>query len=506
MQWPRSSGILLHMTSLPGGHGIGDLGPMAREFADWLAEGRQKFWQMLPLGPTGYGDSPYQTLSAFAGNTLLVSLDDLVRDGLLEAGDLAESPANSEFTSFEQAAAFKLPRLSRAFNRFERGQAEFLRDELEEFVAKNAWWLEDYAFFSALKRENGQRAWIEWPRPIRLRDNAALNEARERLRNEIAQERFAQFLFLRQWGALRDYCHARAIRLMGDLPIYVAHDSADVWSHRDLFLLDEQGRATQLAGVPPDYFSATGQLWGNPIYDWPRHEANGFAWWIERVRATLAQFDYIRIDHFRGFEAYWAVPGGDTTAQRGQWVKAPGRELFEALQNALGKLPVLAENLGVITAEVEALRIAFQLPGMAILQFAFGADPQAPCFKPHNYTFDRIAYTGTHDNDTVMGWWQRREATATETKQDIRKQHEYAALYLGIREGDEANWAFIRALMASVATVAIFPMQDVLGLGTESRMNYPGTSSGNWRWRMLESELRSADAHRLRQVAETFDR
>jgi 4-alpha-glucanotransferase len=295
---------------------------------------------------------------------------------------------------------------------------------------------------------------------------------------------------------------------MGDLPIYVAHDSADVWSHPEMFLLNEDGSAKSVAGVPPDYFSATGQLWGNPIYDWQKHRDTGFVWWIERVRASLQQFDLIRVDHFRGFEAYWEVPGGDKTAENGKWVKAPGRELFTALQQALGPLPVLAENLGVITAEVEGLRTSFDLPGMAILQFAFGADPQAPYFKPHNYTHDRVAYTGTHDNDTVMGWWNRREATATESAEDIAEQHENARRYLrtDCEGGEEVNWAFIRALMASVASAVVFPMQDVLGLGTEARMNYPGTASGNWRWRMRNGQMREVDAARLRALSEIYDR
>ena len=534
MQWPRSSGVLLHVTSLPGQYGIGDLGPEARRFAEWLAAGKQTMWQMLPLAPTGYGDSPYQALSAFAGNTLLISIEDLVRDGLLDRSDLETAPQFSEgAVDFEAVKRFKLPLLRKAHERFcgltsfnanHRGQDELVGAEYVQFEQESAAWLEEYALFAALKAAHGQRAWVEWERPLRKREDSALAQAREQLRDEIEVEKFAQFIFARQWKALREYCRERGVRLMGDLPIYVAHDSADVWTHPELFLLDEEGRARVVAGVPPDYFSATGQLWGNPIYDWERHEESGFRWWIARVRAMLSQFDFLRIDHFRGFEAYWAVPGGDKTAERGQWVKAPGQKLFEALEAALGELPVLAENLGVITAEVEALRTRFRLPGMAILQFAFGNDAQAPYFKPHNYTQDRVAYSGTHDNDTVVGWWERREPTATESAEEIRKQHEYAAKYLGLsfvpaesqshevtksRSHDFAvgvNWAFIRALMASVAECVIFPMQDVLGLGTESRMNYPGTSSGNWRWRARPEELRSSDAELLRELAEIYER
>ncbi|GAC1648483.1 MAG: 4-alpha-glucanotransferase [Acidobacteriaceae bacterium] len=503
MQWQRSSGILLHVTSLPSRFGVGDMGPQARRFADWLAQGKQSIWQMLPLTPTGYGDSPYQALSAFAGNTLLISLEDLARDGLLSDSELPSVAAEGE-VHFEEAKSAKMPLLRKAFETFRRSPE---RDRgLEDFEATNGWWLEDYALFAALKNENNQRAWVEWQPGLCRRHGQALAEARARLAREVETEKFLQWVFSQQWCALQAYCHQRRIKLMGDLPIYVAHDSADVWSHPELFELDERGLGKVVAGVPPDYFSATGQLWGNPIYRWEQHREVGFGWWIERMRTMLKQFDLIRIDHFRGFEAYWAVPGGDKTAERGEWTKAPGLALFTALESALGELPVLAEKLGVITPEVESLRTRFRLPGMAILQFAFGSDPQAPYFTPHNYSRDRVAYTGTHDNDTVMGWWKRREATATETLEDIQRQRENAARYLDIRSGDLPNWAFIRALMASVADAVVFPMQDVLGLGTESRMNYPGTSSGNWRWGMTSAQLHAEDAEHLRELTETYGR
>ncbi len=506
MHWPRSSGVLLHITSLPGGYGIGDFGPEARRFVDWLAGAKQSIWQVLPLAPTGYGDSPYQALSAFAGNPMLISPDDLLTDGLLEGTDLENAPKFPERkVNFEEARRFKLPLLRKAFERFHK--LHELRPDYEEFEAKNSAWLDDFALFAALKHAHDERSWTEWGASLITRDAETIRQARERLQNEIAAEKFTQWIFARQWRALRDHSKDRGIRLMGDLPIYVAHDSADVWSHPELFLVDEQGRAKVVAGVPPDYFSATGQLWGNPIYDWKRHEQTGFAWWIARVRAMLEEFDFIRVDHFRGFEAYWAVPGGDATAENGTWIKAPGEKLFEALQSALGELPVLAENLGVITPEVETLRTRFRLPGMAILQFAFGDDPQAPYFKPHNYTHDRVAYTGTHDNDTVMGWWNRSPATSGESEEKIRAQHDTAKKYLpGIERGEAVNWEFIRALTMSVAEAVIFPMQDVLGLGTESRMNYPGTSSGNWRWRMAGEDLRTSDAQRLRELCETYER
>ncbi|MBV9670005.1 MAG: 4-alpha-glucanotransferase, partial [Acidobacteriales bacterium] len=497
MEWQRASGVLLHITSLASKFAVGDLGPEARRFAHWLAEGGQKIWQVLPLAPTGYGDSPYQALSAFAGNTLLISIEDLAEEGLLAREDYEVTTPRScvDFASAKR----KQEVFRRAFANFEARHK--LRESFEQYGEKNRWWLDDYALFRALKEQHGGRSWIEWEPALKRRETAAVESARRELTTEIQLEKFLQWIFHRQWCALHDECHANGVQLMGDLPIYVAHDSADVWAHPELFDLDEQGRGKFVAGVPPDYFSATGQLWGNPIYAWAEHEKTGFAWWVARLRAMLTQFDLLRIDHFRGFEAYWAVPGGDATAERGQWVKAPGERLFNALQAALGKLPVLAENLGVITPEVEALRTEFCLPGMAILQFAFGSDPQAPYFTPHNYTRDRVAYTGTHDNDTVMGWWTRTEATATETVADIRRQRDRAAKYLDIREGDSPNWAFIRGVMASVADAAIFPMQDVLGLGTESRMNYPGTSSGNWLWRMLPEQMRSGDAKRLQELA-----
>ncbi|HEY0566335.1 MAG TPA: 4-alpha-glucanotransferase [Terriglobales bacterium] len=506
MEWRRSSGVLLHVTSLPGRYGVGDLGPEARRFADWLAAGKQKIWQMLPLAPTGYGDSPYQALSAFAGNPLLISLDDLVADGLLNDSDIqGASSFHRGAIDYEAVKAFKYPLLQKA-TQSERVRA--FEAEYEQWSRANADWLPIYAAFATLKQAHANRSWTEWEPKYRRYTPQLLEEVRTHFATQIQTEMFLQFLFARQWSNLRDYCHQRGIQLMGDLPIYVAHDSADVWSRPELFLIDQDGRAKFVAGVPPDYFSATGQLWGNPIYDWQRHRDTDFAWWIERVRASLQQFDLIRVDHFRGFEAYWEVPGGDKTAENGKWVKAPGKELFTALQDALGPLPVLAENLGVITAEVEGLRTEFDLPGMAILQFAFGKDPQGPYFKPHNYTHDRVAYTGTHDNDTVMGWWNRAEATATETATEIAQQHENARRYLrtDCEGGEEVNWAFIRALMASVASAVIFPMQDVLGLGTEARMNYPGTASGNWRWRMRDTEMREQDATRLRGLSETYER
>jgi 4-alpha-glucanotransferase len=358
----------------------------------------------------------------------------------------------------------------------------------------------------ALKGEHDLVAWTKWSRPLALRDPRALDEARKRLARDIDAHKYWQFEFFNQWRELREYAQMRGVRIIGDIPIYVAHDSADVWANRDLFLLDANGNPEKIAGVPPDYFSATGQLWGNPIYDWPLMKQQGYAWWIERFRAALRLYDFVRIDHFRGFEAYWEIPGGDKTAERGTWVKGPGAELFSVLQRELGELPIIAENLGVITPEVEAIRHEFGLPGMAILQFAFGNDPQGPSFRPHNYPREIVAYTGTHDNDTVVGWWNSSGASdSIRTPEDVEKEHAFARAYLGFTD-EPINWVLMRGILRSVANTAIIPMQDLLGLGSAARMNLPGTSNGNWRWRMLPEALDPALAARLREMCSVYDR
>ncbi|MGA2591384.1 MAG: 4-alpha-glucanotransferase [Bryobacteraceae bacterium] len=502
VSFPRASGILLHPTSLPGRFGIGDLGPEAYKFLDFLAAAGQRIWQVLPLGPTGYGDSPYQLFSAFAGNPLLISLEMLADEGLLTAAELAQAP---EFPAGEvdygRVIRFKMPLLRAAYKRF-RGSAEF-----GSFRSENAAWLDDYALFMALKESHGGEAiWSRWEPQIAARQPAALAEWRARLAEEIASLQFTQYLFFRQWRSLHDYARGHGIQIMGDLPIYVAHDSADVWANPQLFQLDAQGDPAVMSGVPPDYFSATGQLWGNPIYRWDRMAQTGFRWWIARLRASLTLVDIIRVDHFRGLEAYWEVPAGETTAQNGRWVKGPGAALFEALQNALGELPIVAENLGVITPEVEAIRTQFGFPGMAILQFAFGKDPQAPDFKPHNYPRDRVAYTGTHDNDTTAGWWSSEGAgDSTRTPEDIRQEREFTRKYLAT-DGCEMHWVFIRTLMASVANTVLFPLQDVLGLGSEARMNTPAVPSGNWRWRYRAGMLPPEIGARLKELVTLYDR
>jgi 4-alpha-glucanotransferase len=502
----RRSGILLHPTSLPGGEGAGDLGPAAHRFAGWLAAAGQRIWQVLPLGPTGFGDSPYQALSSHAGNPLLVSLEVLRDEGWLDAGDLAGAPGDDPGRAdLHAAAAWKGERLARAAARFAARAAASARAAHDAFRAREAGWLEDFALFSALKDAAAGAPWTRWPEPLARRDPAALRAARARHAPEVDAAVFAQWAFRRQWEALRARCTAAGVALVGDLPIYVAHDSVEVWTRPDLFRLDARGEPAAVAGVPPDYFSATGQLWGNPLYDWEAIAREGWAFWIDRVRATLALVDRIRLDHFRGFEAYWEVPAGAPDARGGRWIPGPGAALFDALAGALGGLPLIAENLGVITPEVEALRQRYGFPGMAILQFAFGTDPQAPTFRPHAYAPDTVAYTGTHDNDTVMGWWEGGAGASVRSEEEVRAEKALAREYL-CTDGREMSWVMIRALLASVADTAIVPLQDVLGLGSEARMNRPSTLGGNWAWRVREEALGPAVTSRLRRLAELYGR
>ena len=504
---PRRSGILLHPTSLPGRFGIGELGPEAHRFADFLAAAGQRLWQVLPLGPTGYGDSPYQCFSAFAGNPLLVSLDALVEDGWLTEADLADAPGfPQDRVDYDALAAFKLPLLDRAFRRFEAEATSADRAGFESFRAANASWLDDYALFMAVKQAHGGVEWRKWDEAIARRRPEALARWREEQKDAIRAREFGQHLFFSQWQRLKARCREQDIAIMGDIPIFVAGDSADVWSHPDLFQLEEDGSPSFVAGVPPDYFAATGQLWGNPLYRWDEMERAGYAWWIDRFRAALRLVDLVRLDHFRGFEAYWEIPAQEETAINGRWVKGPGAALFEALREALGDLPIVAENLGVITPEVEALRERFGFPGMAILQFAFGRDPEAAQFQPHNYPRNRVVYTGTHDNDTTVGWWTSSGAgDSTRTDDEVKEEHARALAYLDA-EDREIHWAFIRAALASVADTAIVPLQDVLGLGSEARMNMPGSASGNWRWRFTDGSLTDEIRERLRTMADLYGR
>jgi 4-alpha-glucanotransferase len=509
MSFRRSSGVLLHPTSLPGGFGIGDLGPAALEFIEQLASARQRLWQVLPLGPTGYGDSPYQCFSAFAGNTLLISPDLLIEDGLLtkaEAG--TRSDPQSAVVDFPSVIAHRQSLWPRVLERFDAAGSGPTQGRFDRFCQEQATWLDDFALFMAVKDAHDLVPWTQWEPDIARHEPAALTRWSARCARDIRLHKLTQFLFFEQWQRLRDACRARSMQIMGDLPIFVAHDSADVWARQELFRLDENGQPTVLAGVPPDYFSATGQLWGNPHYRWDAIAATGYAWWVERFRSLLRLVDSVRIDHFRGFEAAWEIPAGSPTAAGGRWVKGPGAALFDAVRASLGKedLPFVAENLGVITPEVEALRRRFDFPGMAILQFAFGTDPQAPTFKPHNYERNLVAYTGTHDNDTTVGWWTSAVGHSTRSSADIDKEHEQTHRYFGGVQEQELHWAFIRAVLASVADTAIVPAQDLLGLGNEARMNRPGTASGNWRWRLRAGQLTPDALHRLAALSETYDR
>ena len=488
MPFTRSAGILLHPTSLPGPDGIGDLGPEAYRWVDFLAESGCSLWQILPLGPTGYGDSPYQCFSAFAGNPFLVSPALLLEDGLLTSEDLAARPEFSpESVDYGPVIQWKLTLLDSAYRRFKRSSSQKRKVAFEQFQAENAAWLPDFALFMAIKESQGGVSWDNWPAPLRNRAAPALEAFSAENADAVQRHIFRQFLFFRQWNALHAYVKQKSIQVIGDVPIFVAYDSADAWSHPDLFYFDDQGKPTVVAGVPPDYFSATGQLWGNPLYRWDVHRQTGYAWWIERVKAALTTVDIIRLDHFRGFTAYWEVPAGEPTAEHGKWVPGPGVDLFEAIRAALGSLPIIAEDLGEITPDVIAMRNQLGLPGMKILQFAFAADPE-DLFLPHNYVVNCVAYTGTHDNDTSRGWY----LSAPEKERDLVRR------YLA-RSGEDISWDMIRAVWSSVAVYTLAPLQDFLSLDTSARMNYPGRASGNWTWRFPAFALDDALKARIRE-------
>jgi 4-alpha-glucanotransferase len=506
MNFPRSSGILLHPTSLPGSFGVGDLGPAAYAFADFLIAGGQSLWQVLPLGPTGYGDSPYACYSAFAGHTLLISPEQLINEGLLTKSDLpAVASLPEERVEFAQVHALKDDLLRKAYENYKRTTDTSLRSAFETFAQRSAYWLDDYALFRALKDAHGGIAWNDWEPELVRRTPVAIAQAREQLQEQIEAQMFYQFLFFRQWFALKHYCNERGIQIIGDLPIFVAQDSADVWTNPEQFKLDKNGEPVVVAGVPPDYFSTTGQLWGNPLYDWDRMRDDGFKWWIKRVEDTLQVVDIVRVDHFRGFAACWEIPGGDTTAERGRWVEAPGREIFTAIRDALGKLPIIAEDLGVITPDVIALRDEFGFPGMRILQFAFGGDTKNMDL-PHNYERNVVAYTGTHDNDTTVAWFHSVAGEgSTRTAEQIESERKFCMDYLNT-DGEEIHWDLIRAVLASVANTAVVPLQDVLGLGNEARMNLPNTTAGNWSWRVKSGALTREIALRLRALTDLFGR
>lgn len=491
----RSSGILFHPTSLPGRYGIGDLGPNAYHWVDALAYTKQKWWQILPLGPTGYGDSPYQCFSAFAGNPYLVSPDRLIEDGLLTDDYFATLSFPADKVDFGPVIEFKVAMLAQAWENFTAGRAPQLRAEFEQFKHDNASWLDDFALFMALKDAHGGDSWLKWPAPSRLRDEKTLAQACADHADKIGLHQFRQFLFFRQWFALKRFANEKGVRLIGDVPIFVASDSSDVWANPELFQLDDERQPKVVAGVPPDYFSATGQLWGNPLYDWAAHKKSNYVWWAARLRATLTQVDLVRIDHFRGFEAYWEIPAGMPTAQVGQWVKGPDADLFYALRAQLGNIPVIAEDLGVITPEVDKLRTTFELPGMRVLQFAFGGATEDR-FLPHAYeSRNTVVYTGTHDNDTTRGWY----AGITEHERNFVRR------YLA-RDGSDIAWDLIRLAWSSVADYAVAPLQDVLDLGREARMNTPGTAAGNWMWRLLDNQLSRATLDRLGDLTALYAR
>ena len=503
----RTSGILLHITSLPGELGVGDLGPAAFRFVDFLIDSRQGLWQVLPLGPTGYGNSPYQCYSAFAGNAALISPELLVQQGLLSAAEIAPAqdlPADT--VDFDQVFAIRNRLLHRAFERFQSTAMPAVRNELTAFAKLHSSWLDDYVLYRAIKEAHGGDAWTSWEPAARARDPQALGHWRSKLAREIEYETFLQFEFFRQWNDLKHYANERGISIIGDLPIFVAHDSADVWAHQDLFALEADGFPTVVAGVPPDYFCATGQLWGNPLYRWEEMAATGYDWWIGRLRSAMELFDRIRLDHFRGFEAYWEVPGDAEVAINGRWAPGPGADFFNAVQQALGKVSLIAEDLGVITPEVEALRDQFGFPGMRVLQFAFGDDPKSVDYQPHNYPRHTVVYTGTHDNDTAVGWFNSGVGEGTTRALDqIETERAFTLKYLGT-DGSEIHWDLIRLALASVADTAIFPLQDVLGLGTKARMNIPGTAAGNWSWRFRWEMLTPDIAARLAEMSETYQR
>jgi len=505
-RFPRSSGVLLHPTSLPGRHGIGDFGDSAYRFADFLHNSGQQLWQVLPLGPTGYGDSPYACYSAFAGNTLLISFERLIKQGLLVENDLSGfDDLSDKAVDFARVHLNSNKLLALAFERFKGASDAAMISDFEKFLYSEADWLNDYALFRALKDAHNGTLWNEWESALVSREPALIAAVHQQLRNEIEAQQFYQFLFFSQWYELKSYCNQRGIRIIGDIPIFVALDSSDVWTNPEQFKLDKDLRPTVVAGVPPDYFSDTGQFWGNPIYNWERMQVDGFDWWVKRVRAAFQMFDIVRVDHFRGFAAAWEIPAEDKTAERGRWVEVPGRELFEAIRSRLGELPIIAEDLGVITPDVEKLRDDLGFPGMHVLQFAFGSDATNSDL-PHNYSRNLVVYTGTHDNDTTVGWFTSREGKgSTRAADEINREREFCIQYLN-SDGLEINWDFIRAALASVADVAIVPVQDLLGLGNEARMNLPNSTSGNWAWRFDEDALTEEIGTRLRDLTRIYGR
>ncbi len=495
MSFPRSTGILLHPISLPSLGGIGDFGPAAYQFLDFLAAGRQGLWQVLPLGPPANGNSPYSSTSAFAGNPLLISLERLAEHGWLEHSDLSGLPEVVKPIDYDEVRAHKLPLLEKAGAKFVVAASNEARSRFEQFCRDNAWWLEDFVLYDALRDRYDRRSWKEWPAGLARRDAGALERARAECEEEIVRQRVIQFFFWEQWRALRRYCAEKSIRVVGDIAIFVDYDSADVWAQRELWRLRDDLEPEVVSGVPPDAFSATGQRWGNPLYNWDAMRAGGYKWWVQRLRWATQTCDLIRLDHFRGFAQFWEIPASEETAIHGRWVDGPRDDLFSKLKEELGGLPFFAEDLGFITPDVHALRERHHIPGMAVLQFGFG-DPGAHVYLPHRLTPDRVVYTGTHDNDTTVGWWNSKAT-------DYEKRS--AVAYLGCSE-DGINWAMIRAAQGSPASLSVIPLQDVLGLGSEARINTPSTHSGNYHWRYQPGSLKPEFAQKLAAMAEVTDR
>lgn len=495
MNIQRSSGILLHPTSLPGKHGIGSFGKEAFRFIDFLAEAGQKLWQILPLGPTGYGDSPYQCFSSVAGNPLLINLEKLVEQGFLSKKDLNSTPnlLDGE-VDYEFVIPYKFGKLKRAYTNFQGSVNGDLKNDFVVFCSENAHWLDNYAIFMALKGAHNQVAWQEWEPAYVNCEPEALADFSKTHAEEIDFRRFIQWIFFRQWKTIKEYANSKDIRIIGDIPIYISGDSVETWTRPEIFLFDKNNNPVKVAGVPPDYFSETGQLWGNPIYDWKYHKSTNFAWWKERIKANLELFDMVRIDHFRGFSEFWAVPFGEETAMNGEWLPCPGDELFTSLKDEFGELPIIAEDLGVITDEVTALREKFGFPGMKILQFAFDSDEDND-YLPHTYDKNFVVYTGTHDNDTAASWYK---LASIENKKSVRE-------YLG-HKPENGAWDFIRLAHSSTANMSVIPLQDLLNLGNNARMNLPGTTQGNWKWRFQKGDLTKGLAKRMAKLTKVYGR
>ena len=495
MSFPRATGILLHPTSLPARGGVGDFGPVAYEFVDFLAASRQGLWQVLPLGPLGYGNSPYSSTSAFAGNPLLISLDRLAERGWIDHSLIADLPESVQPLDYGAVFRRKMPLLAEAASRFAKNMSGNARARYDRFCHDNREWLDDFVLFDALRAHHKLANWNEWPREWAHREPSAIERIRQELAGELTMRRVLQFAFAEQWQALRHYCAQKSVRIVGDLAIFVNYDSADVWTHPELFHLDQDLSPIVVSGVPPDFFSATGQRWGNPLYRWDVMKSRGYAWWVERLRAATRHCDYIRLDHFRGFDQFWEINASEPTAINGRWVDGPKDDLFIKVREALGGLPFFAEDLGYITPEVHALRERLQIPGMAVLQFGFG-DAGAHMYLPQQFTPNTVVYTGTHDNDTTVGWW-------TSGASDHEKR--LVKAYLGEAE-DGVHWSFIRAAQGSVAGLSVIPLQDVIGLGSEGRMNLPSEPGGNWRWRLKPGLLTADLAAKLALLAELSDR